>query len=427
MNPFQVAVRGKGIGKTLERVRSIGDRYGLDGRKMDRALARFCQVLSETNAKATFPITAAALSRSPDIIDRYRNMNIEFAVHGHRHIDHSTLSRRELAVELNQARLLFEAQGMTPTGFRSPYLRSREDALDVIRAAGFLYDSSESVAWDVVGEQETDAYLRALEFYGAAPADTFPALPRDEAGIVEIPYCLPDDEALIERLCLDDAVGRTRPWIAILEASHRRGELFTLGLHPERILLCEGPMRAVLRRSEELTPPVWIACLDEIATWWSQRARARPRLTALAENEYRLTVKHLDGLVVLARGIEVDGPTCAWADGYTLVGGSEGRFACRTRPVLGVSPGSDSRLEDFLRQQGFIVEVAEGGDGFSLYLHYPRFTRLDEGRVLAEIDGSEAPLVRLGRWPHGAKSALCITGDIDALTVWDYVMRLLNM
>jgi hypothetical protein len=36
---------------------------------------------------------------------------------------------------------------------------------------------------------------------------------------------------------------------------------------------------------------------------------------------------------------------------------------------------------------------------------------------------SPAPLVKLGRWPDGAKSALCLTGDLDALSLVDYLSR----
>jgi len=34
------------------------------------------------------------------------------------------------------------------------------------------------------------------------------------------------------------------------------------------------------------------------------------------------------------------------------------------------------------------------------------------------------PLVRFGTWPHGHRSALAVTGDIDALTFWDFVHRM---
>jgi hypothetical protein len=33
-------------------------------------------------------------------------------------------------------------------------------------------------------------------------------------------------------------------------------------------------------------------------------------------------------------------------------------------------------------------------------------------------------LVRLARWPNGARAALSVTGDVDALTIRDYTRRL---
>ena len=49
-----------------------------------------------------------------------------------------------------------------------------------------------------------------------------------------------------------------------------------------------------------------------------------------------------------------------------------------------------------------------------------------ETRVWAEIDGGAFPLLRFGRWPHGSRSALSLTGDIDALTIGDYAHRILG-
>jgi hypothetical protein len=49
--------------------------------------------------------------------------------------------------------------------------------------------------------------------------------------------------------------------------------------------------------------------------------------------------------------------------------------------------------------------------------------RTDERPVLDEIEGGTFPLARPGRWPDGARSALSLTGNIDALTIWDYASR----
>jgi hypothetical protein len=40
------------------------------------------------------------------------------------------------------------------------------------------------------------------------------------------------------------------------------------------------------------------------------------------------------------------------------------------------------------------------------------------------IEASDSPLLRFGRWPDGAASAISITGDLDALTLQDYAARL---
>jgi len=91
-----------------------------------------------------------------------------------------------------------------------------------------------------------------------------------------------------------------------------------------------------------------------------------------------------------------------------------------------VSHSSSPRLVTFLRQQGYIVEQVDDDQRHVLYLDYPRFEDEDERPLLARIEQGEFPLVRLGRWPHGARSALSITGDIDALTIWDYGLRFLG-
>ena len=426
MNPLLVALKGKGLQKTVDRVKSLSNRYGLTSSKMDQALAHFGKVLADYDSGATFPITAVALVRSSGVVEKYQAQNFEFAVHGYQHVDHTQLSMQQQVEDLSKARRLFDGRGVTSVGFRCPYLRYHDDTLKAIGESGFLYDSSHSLVWDVVNGQETESYKRVLEFYGSHSAEKYPALPRIEGRIIEIPYCLPDDESLIERLQFSDDESRSQPWLDMLAETYRLGELFTLGLHPERIFLCEIPLRKALEKARSFSPAVWIARLDEIADWWFRRAVLKPKVTVLGGNEYQLEVGQLPGLTVLAHDVEILGPTQEWDGRYVQATGDEIRFRSVTKPVIGLSPSSDPMLETFLRQQGYIVETDGDVDSYSIYLHRPSFTRDDERGLLAEIEESEASLIRFGRWPNGAKSALCVTGDIDALTFWDYWLRILG-
>ena len=47
-----------------------------------------------------------------------------------------------------------------------------------------------------------------------------------------------------------------------------------------------------------------------------------------------------------------------------------------------------------------------------------------EVQLIDYIESSPVPLVRFSRWPNEFRSALCVTGDIDALSLVDYAARL---
>jgi hypothetical protein len=213
------------------------------------------------------------------------------------------------------------------------------------------------------------------------------------------------------------------PWLAILDKTHTLGELFTLGLHPERIDLCAESLAATLQQAHSLSPAVWIARLDQIARWWIERTEAARNAILAGSDEMTLRVKGPPGTTILARGLVTSPPGVAWDGSYQRLTGNEVAFRCDRRPFIGVSPRSSPELFAFLHQQGYLAEIAQSEGTHSLFLDLPNFYRKLERPLLASLEAGNFPLVRLGRWPAGARSALCVTGDIDALTIWDYGLR----
>lgn len=426
MQPIQIAVKGKGALGMLKRARTIHARYGITAAKMAQILADFVEILHRFDCGATFPITTVALARSRRVIERYAQENIEFAVHGYTHVDHSQLSLDQQLAHFSRAREIFTHRGMAAEGLRCPYLRWSEVTLDAAARSGFLYDGSQALVWDVVPDQETESYRHVLGFYGAVPASCYPALPRMDDALIRIPYCLPDDEALVDRLCLSPSPAMTEPWLAILAETYALGELFTLGLHPERIHGCQAALAETLRAARALRPHVWISRLDDVARWWRDRARACVTVSSEQGAVYRVQVEGPPGTTLLARGVEPLSATARWDERYVRAAGSELRVAADVWPVIGVSPDSAPALTRFLRQQGYIIEEVKIPDHVGYYLHRPTFGPEDERALLREIEEGDFPLVRLGRWPDGARSALVVTGDIDALTIWDYGLRFLG-
>jgi hypothetical protein len=287
----------------------------------------------------------------------------------------------------------------------------------------FRYDSSLSLAWPVLNSLTTETYGRVLNFYRAKSAADYPALPSYEDGMIRMPYSLPDDEALVDRLALSPET-MSRPWPAILAETYRLGELFVLGLHPERIFLCESALIETLQAARSFSPGVWIARLDEIASWWTARTNSMVRCDQVGEQTIRVSVSGPKGLIVLARSVETPATTELWDSRYRWVHAANFEVTTERRPFIGITSRSSTRLASFLRQQGYIVEQAGNGRMHALTLDRPEFSREDERSLLATIEDDDSPLVKLGRWPDGYRSALSITGDIDALTLWDYGLRL---
>jgi hypothetical protein len=424
-NPIAIATRGKGVFPMLFRGAAIANRYGFTPAKIKHAISLLSSTLEMFNCQATIPITAHALLRNLNLARIYQAQGLELAVHGFSHLDYRHLSMQSQIDHLHRAQYIFKLAGIKPSGYRSPYLRWNQDTLNALKACGFIYDSSQALDMSTTAGLETSAYHRVLEFYRAKSVAHYPALPRLEAGLVRIPYCLPDDESLVDRLKITDSHAMADLWLAMLDNTYQAGELFTLGLHPERTTLCQQALVAVLRRAQSLSPNVWIARLDEITAWYMALGQSTYEALQVNTDRFRVKIMAPPKTTILVRSLEVDSPTEAWIDGYRKVMNPEFSFQCDKYPFIGLSPICPPTLRDFLHHQGYLVEISTEAQSFSNYLERTSFTAEDERPLLIELDKSAWPLVRLARWPEAARCALAITGDVDAFTLLDFMRRIL--
>jgi hypothetical protein len=422
MNPVAVATKGKGAVNAARRVGAIGAHYGLGPRRMEDRLRSVLKIVEPFGGVATLPITAAAVQRHPRVAARVADLGIEFAVHGLYHVDHIGLDPVVQDRQVAEARELFASAGLPAVGFRAPYLRWNEDTLHALLENGFRYDSSQSMHWPIAPEMETDAYRRVLEFYGSLSAAEHPVLPRTEHGLIRIPCCLPDDESVVDRLAVPNPEAIADLWADVWRRTHERGELFTMQVHPERIGPCGPGISRVLEAAAADPGGVWLASLGEIADWWIARPTGTVDVERVDEGRHRVGWSGPNGATMLVRG-ETDPGGERWAGASRRVLAPTFEVRSDRRPCIGVHPSSDAALTTFLRDQGYVVETAGDPATHTIHLHRERFAREDELALLDRIETDPAPLIRFGRWPNGARSALAITGDVDALTIWDYVAR----
>jgi glycosyltransferase involved in cell wall biosynthesis len=299
----------------------------------------------------------------------------------------------------------------------------------VLSQLGFKNNSSLSIHWDVIEKTRHTVgkwsdYSKAIDFYMCKSAKEYLSLPRFSYDLVEIPVSLPDDEMLIDRLGIRDPRLISGIWQAILRESHARGELFTLQLHPERILMCQQGLSDILQQAGDMHPQTWVATLQEITEWWRERSQFSWQVTSLSEGTYKVVAHCSDRATLLFRNCRLDGPATSWTNGYQSVNARSFIVESPKRPVIGMALDSSQEAIDFLKSEGFWVEQSSKSDNYSIYLTgLADFRSADEKSLARSIEDSGAPLIRYWRWPEQMRSALSVTGDIDSITLGDFLRR----
>jgi len=418
-----VSLQSRGASGTIARTAQVVSRFGATTSAMARRLDRYESLASAHGVRPTWPTTACVLERHPELLRRYAERGVELAVHGLVHGDHAALDHARQRGTIARALELFERSGLRPTGFRGPYLRYNQATLDVLRALGLRYHSSQAVVFPLVTSEldETAAaqYAYALRLYGAADARTVAVRPRMRDGLVDIPVAVPDDEILLDRLRLAEPA-LSDQWLAILETTYRRGDLFTIQLHPERIGELGDALEASLRAARGRRPAVHIARLDDIAAWWLRRASFSLSVTPAGAARCRVSLAADADATLLVRGLDV--PAAPWHGRDSRSELCAFEVQADRLPMVGVSRQSPPDVARFLAEEGFPTQISAERGRFGAYIDVAD-QRWSEASVLDAIESAPGPLVRVWRWPDGARSALAVTGDIDALTLRDFVAR----
>jgi hypothetical protein len=111
-----------------------------------------------------------------------------------------------------------------------------------------------------------------------------------------------------------------------------------------------------------------------------------------------------------------------WYGADRVARAAEFEVAANRKPVVGVSARTPSHVLGFLAEEGYPAERGEDPARFGAWVDV--CGQANEKHVLGIVESSLGPLVRLSRWPAGARSALSVTGDIDSMTLQDFALRL---
>lgn len=429
MNLIAYLMESRGVVNSAQRLPTIAMRFGLSARRMERALNAYCDTAARYGGAPTLAVTANLLERYPRVFTGLARRGAELAIHGYVHTDYSRLDYAEQRAHVERGLAAFREIGIAVTGTRCPYVRWNAESVRVARDLGLGYSSNRTIAWDVlpdtVAPRAREAYRSGLRLYRSDDAEAVPALPSYVDGLLDLPASLPDDEAMVDRLRLRPEE-RAATWAAVMRGVHELGEMYVLILHHERLRLCQPALEAVLEEARGLQPAVWLATMAQIAAWWRRRAGVRLHIERLEDGRVRVVRPRDADVTVLARGIEAPGLR-PWYGPDRAVDAAEVTFKNAQLPAIGVEDDASGALVRFLEEEGYTVRRDVSG-GCALTLRgWQQFEDTDKRTVLRRIEQADGPLVRVWRWPRGARAALSLTGDVDSMTLLDFLRRPLEV
>ncbi|MEG1752654.1 MAG: polysaccharide deacetylase [Christensenella sp.] len=233
-----------------------GDIIRLGRTGMNFGLAHILDILEQYQVKATFFIPGEVALRYPKEVSEIVTRGHEIGCHGLKHEILANLSITEQKeVLLTAQKILEQAVGKAPIGFRMPEGEITEETLCVVKELGFLYSSS--LSDDDIPYIRQPSNLMELPIHWA---------------LFDLPYFvftfdppIPPGQSRSARM--DDVL---QNWLYELEGARRYGTLFNLQLDPQatgeqgRVFMLEKLLDEMKRGND-----VWIATGEEIATYCS--------------------------------------------------------------------------------------------------------------------------------------------------------------
>jgi peptidoglycan/xylan/chitin deacetylase (PgdA/CDA1 family) len=354
-------------------------------------------------------------------------MGAELAIHGYDHVDFRSLSPAEATRQFLRAAEACHRCGIHFEGFRCPYLSYADTTAPAIPAGMFKYSSNKAIWWNVVSpesiNQASAIFGHLHRFYQPESSEAMAAIPRISGDLLEIPLSVPDDLQLYDGLKLGEE-GIRQAWTEILHRTHRRGEVYVIVFHPESFEHCAQAFESVLRKARLLWPAVWVAQLRDVSRWWWEKSRFAVNISSDTSG-LQIRFDCSERATVLVRNIQTSEPTRPWDGSYQVLGSRSLHVPADQHPFVGVAADTPSHTIAFLKEQGYIVDSTQHASRCSVYLDAATMAQLEtQVQLIDYIESRPVPLARYWRWPDEARSALCITGDLDALSLIDYASRL---
>jgi hypothetical protein len=442
MNLVIHSIRTKGVRNFVRRFGTVFTRFGFSERRIRQALHAIMESLQRYNGAPTFFIPAVVLARHPRLIAQLASNGAEIGIHGYVHNNYRILSEHKQYKQTQQAISVFRQLQIPFQGFRNPYFCWNDASLRVFTALGFTYESNQGVLHDDIdlnslSPLQRSGFEKSLALFQAIPCSAYALRPHFEGKLLRIPASIPDDEVLFDRLRITNPQEVGSIWNKGMQRAYDLGGLYSLNIHPERGTLCRQALDMLLSYAHSRPLPVWLARKEDIAQWWKERSAFRMVISPVGAGRWRVEAISSLNATILARHLVVEHQELRpWHGADSWIRSTSFTVNAPLRPCIGISERTPAEVVEYMYEQGYPCDRCSREDvgTYAIYLDRPEGlgSSLEEKAaskiaLVDEIEALERPFLRFGCWPDGNRAALCISGDIDSVTVQDFFLRVVEV
>ena len=411
----------------VKRAQKLKERYDFNPEKAISRIRYCVDKLITYGCYPTFFVPGVVVKRNASFIHELQEKGCEIGVHGYQHINMRSIPPQEANQHLIKALEVFRGEGLDSNGFRCPYLSISDDLIQNLKPGLFNYSSNRAIAWvdSASNNHQKNLLFETIGgFYHPTLALTTLSLPYWDKTVLEIPVSVPDD------LQMRDGMDYTPDEISdfILETFnrvHERGELYNLMFHPELASLLIEPFMDILSEVHTYKGRVWIARLRDISEWWKEKEEYKIQVDK-ENGKYHLNIDIPKRASLLQRGLDSNRSLEDWDGRYKRFIEKQINVTSDQMPLVGISPGLPIWAQNSLDRMGYILVNLDTWEDCTIKITAEIINQWDNPvKLIAGIENLDVPLLRFWPWPDGYRSALCLSGDLDALSLIDYATRLL--
>lgn len=413
----------------LKRAQKLRERYDFNPGKAISRIQDCVDKLINFGCYPTFFVPGVVVKRNASFIHELQEKGCEIGVHGYQHIDMRSIPPQRANKQLEKSVDLFRKVDLQWDGFRCPYLSISDGLIQNLEPGLFNYSSNRAITWidPVSNDHQKNLLFETIGgFYQPTLAQSSLSLPFYEETILEIPVSVPDD------LQMRDGLDYTPEEILAsllktFKQIHQRGELFNLMFHPELASLLIEPFVEVLNGLQNIQDRVWIARLKDISGWWKEKDDQKINIER-SDGEFHLVIEPQQRATMLQKGLNNHFLTSDWDENYQRILEKRIVLSKDYLPLIGVSLDSPDWVTEALSRKGYIVVNLEDWVDCTIKVNNQFLNGCNNSvEFISSIEELDVPLLRFWPWPDGCRSALCLSGDLDALSLIDYATRLLPM